>query len=174
MLFWFSFYTFFFFACLLLRLLCGRCHMARHNLRHGCLLFVDGCTTANQSHIYLYDDAKYVAACNTLGSQTRHYQRRRQPATCAGPWVRLTATRDKIRGLRGKKKMENKSFSEPVGDASQAWRNDAEPCGKSQVQHIKRCSSRKRKKRTYKFWGRHSVVKCTMNAYIMYNIYNNQ
>lgn len=33
--------------------------MARHNLRHGCLLFIDGCTTANQSHIYVSDDAKY-------------------------------------------------------------------------------------------------------------------
>lgn len=58
MLFWFSFYTFFF-ACLFLSLLCGQCHMARHNLRHGCLLFIDGCTTANQSHIYVSDDAKY-------------------------------------------------------------------------------------------------------------------
>lgn len=34
--------------------------------------------------------------------------------------------------------------------------------------------ARGKEKKNYKFWARHSVVKCTMNAYIMYNIYNHQ
>lgn len=155
---------FFFFACSFLRLLCGRCHMARHNLRHvACYLLTVGQQPTKAAYMY------------TRRRQIRGGLQYPREPNQALPTAAVDGHLCRTMGAINGDTRQNTGTAE-----KREWKRNLSASPWAMQRKLGLAASRKYttlndvargKKKIYKFWERHSVVKCTMNAYIMYNIY---